>query len=161
MFRREKPAIAEQVARDLALEVIDPEACRRAAGTLRGRPTPDPVGSCEMAFAGAATLKHVIGDTQPPAIAGRMGAAVDAAVADAFGGAHTPETADHYGPEGLREAAAKAVKRYRGDAFWSKRVAETMAARLGIPGKPSAEVAQIFSDITRHAVLAISKLRIV
>ena len=160
MFRREKPATAEQVAGDLAARVLDPETCRRAAASLPGRPTPDPVGSCEMAFAGAATLKHVIADTQPPAIAARMGAVVDTAVADAFGGVHTPETGDHYGPESLREAAAKAVERYRGDAFWSKRVAETMAARLGIPGKPSMAVAHIFSDITRHAVLAISKLRI-
>ena len=161
MFRREKPAPAEQVARDLALKVIDPETCRATATTLAGRPTPDPIGSCEMAFAGAATLKHVIADTQPPAIAARMNAAVDAAVADAFGGAHTVETRDHYGPESLREAAARAVERYQADAFWSKRVAETMAARLGIPGRPSMEAAQIFSEITRRAVLAISNARIV
>ena len=160
MFRREKPAPAEQIARELAARVLDPDICRRAAAALSGRPIPDPVGSCEMAFAGAGTLKHVIDDTQAAAIAARMNAVVDAAVAETFGGAHTAPTQNHYGPDGLAEAAAKAVERYRADAFWSRRVAETMAARLEIPGKPSAQVAGIFSQITRDAVLAISKARI-
>ena len=161
MFGRAKRETAEQVAGDLAARVLDPEACREAAARLPGRPAPDPVGSCEMAFAGAATLKHVIADTQAPAIAARMTGAVDAAVADAFGGAHTPQTEEHYGPESLREAAAEAVERYRADAFFSKRVAETMNARLGVRGPASPEVARIFSQITEAAVLAISKVKIV
>ncbi|MEO8927229.1 MAG: hypothetical protein ABI306_08700 [Caulobacteraceae bacterium] len=160
MFGREKRASAEQLARDLAAGILDPEACRTAAARLSNRPTPDPVGSCEMAFAGAATLKHVIDETQPPAIAARMNGVMDAAVAEAFGGVHTAETLDHYGPESLPVAAAAAVERYRGDAFWSKRVAETMAARLEIPGPPSMAVAQVFSEITERAVLAISRVRI-
>jgi len=113
MFGREKRVTAEQLAGDLAARILDPETCREAAARLPGRPTPDPVGSCEMAFAGAATLKHVIADTQSPAIAARMTGAVDAAVADAFGGAHTPETQNHYGPDSPPDAAAKAVERDR------------------------------------------------
>jgi len=161
MFGRDRRATAEQVAGDLVARVIDPETCREAAARLPGRPTPDPVGSCEMAFAGAATLKHVISDTQVPAIVARMNGAVDAAVADAFGGPHTPETQEQYGPRSLREAAAQAVERYQGDAFFSKRTAETMGARLGISGRPSMDLTQVFSEITESAVLAISKVKIV
>jgi hypothetical protein len=161
MFRKEKRTTAEQLGRDLAAMVIDPEACRQAAARLAGRPDPDPVGCCEMAFAGTATLKHVISDTQTAAIAARMNGAVDAAVADAFGGVHTAETESHYGPESLRDAAAQAVENYRGPAFWSKKVAEVMAARLGIAGPTSMEVAQVFSDITTRTALAISKASIV
>ncbi|MGI8840824.1 MAG: hypothetical protein ACR2F8_08620 [Caulobacteraceae bacterium] len=160
MFRKEKRTPAEELARDLAGRVLDPDACRRAAATLPGRPAPDPVGSCEMAFAGAATLKHLIADTQPPAIAARMNGVVDAALAEAFGGANTPETGEHYGQESLPQAAAKAVERYGADAFFSKRVAETVAARLGIAGKPPPRTAQVFSDITRDAALAIAAARI-
>jgi len=161
MFGRARRATAEKVAGDLAAAVLDPETCRAAAARLSGRPSPDPVGSCEMAFAGAATLKHVIADTQSPAIAARMTVAIDAAVADVFGGAHTPQTEAHYGPDSLAQAAAAAVARYQGDAFWSKRLAETLGARLGISEAPSMDVARIFSDITEDSVLAISKFRIV
>ncbi len=160
MFRKEKPAPAEQVARELALRVLDPETCRRAAASLPGRPSPDPVGSCEMAFAGAGTLKHVIADTQTPDIAARMNGVVDTAVADAFGGAHTPETRDHYGPESLAQAAAAAVARYQADAFFSKRLVETMGARLGMVGPPSMNVARVFSEITQDSALVISKVKI-
>jgi hypothetical protein len=160
MFRKEKRVTAEQLARDLAATVIDPQACRIAAARLPGRPNPDPVGCCEMAFAGVATLEHVIADTQAPAIAARMNAAVDAALADAFGGAHTAATQEHYGPESLRDAARQAVEQYMSAAFFSRKVAETMAARLDIPGPTSMEVAQVFSDITTRMALAISKARI-
>jgi hypothetical protein len=107
-----------------------------------------------------ATLKHVISDTQNPAIAARMNGAVDAALADAFGGVHTLETEEFYGPESLRDAAYNAVGSYGSAAFWSKKVAETMAARLGIAGRPSIEVADVFSDITTRSALVISKARI-
>jgi hypothetical protein len=160
MFRREKRTTAEQLARELAATVIDPDACRRAAARLGERPDPDPVGCCEMAFAGVATLEHVIADTQAPAIAARMNGAVDAALAEAFGGAHTAETQAQYGPESLPDAAHRAVEAYRPAAFWSKKVAEMMATRLAIPGPPDMEVAQVFSDITTRASLAISRAKI-
>lgn len=160
MFRKAKRTTPEQLARELAATVIDPEACRRAAGRLLDRPSPDPVGCCEMAFAGVATLEHVITDTQDPAIAVRMNGVVDAALAEAFGGGHSPETEAHYGPGSLGEAARQAVEAYKPAAFFSRRVVETMAARLGIEGRPSPEVAQVFSDITTRASLAIGNARI-
>ncbi len=160
MFRKEKRTAAEQLARDLAATVIDPQACRRAAARLPERPDPDPVGCCEIAFAGVATLKHVIADTQVPAIAARMNAAVDAALADAFGGVHTDQTQEFYGPESLRDAAVQAVEAYMPAAFFSKKVVESMSARLGIDGPPPMWMAQVFSEITTRASLAIGKARI-
>ncbi|MGI9168995.1 MAG: hypothetical protein ACR2FH_02295 [Caulobacteraceae bacterium] len=161
MFGMAKRVTAERLAGDLAARVIDPLSCREAAARLTGRPSPDPLASCEMAFAGAATLRHVFADTQPPAIAARMIAAVDAAVADAFSGAHTPQTLAHYGAGSLALAAAEAVSRYQADAFWSRRLAETMAARLGMAEASPPEMARIFSRIVETAVLAISRVRIV
>lgn len=161
MLGRERRATAEQVAGDLAARILDPESCRAAAACLPGRPTPDPVGSCEMAFAGAATLKHVITDTQTHAHATRMMGIVDQAVADTFGGAHTTRTQDQYGPQSLRDAAANAVELYLGDAFFAGRMAKTMGARLGIAGSPSTEVLKVFSDVVRETALAISRVKII
>jgi hypothetical protein len=160
MFRKEKRIPAEQLARDLAATVIDPDACRQAAMRLPDRPDPDPVGCCEVAFAAVATLRHVIADTQAPAIAARMNGAVDAALAEAFGGVHTAETERHYGPGSLRDAAAEAVERYQSAAYFSKRIVETMAARLAIAGPPPMWMAPVFSEITTRTALAISKARI-
>lgn len=161
MFGRERRATAEQVAADLAARILDPETCREAATQLSDRPAPDPVGSCEMAFAGAAILKHVIADTQTEAVAARMTRVVDDAVAETFGGVHTPQTQAHYGSESLREGAANAVQRYLEDAFFARRMAETMGARLAISGRPSTELAKVFSDIVRDTVLTISRTKMV
>ncbi len=151
---------AEQLARDIAARILDPEVCRAAAAGLPDRPTSDPVGCCELAFAGAGVLKHVIAETQSTTIAARMNAQVDAAVARAFGGAHTLETQDHYGPASLGEAAAAALATYQADAFFSKRMAETLGRRLGTAGPVSTRSTKLFSQITRDIVQALSRDKI-
>ncbi len=161
MFGFAKRATAEQVGHSLALKALDPGLCLKQANRLPGRPGHDPIGCCEIAFAKAGTLKHVIADTQDAAVAARMNAAVDAAVEETFAGAHTAETRAHYGPRDLREIAAEAVAQYQTDGFWSDRVAQTMGRRLGQTGRPSAEAARIFTDLTQETVLALFKLRLV
>lgn len=151
---------AGQAARALALKALDPAECLRATHRLPGRPDPDPIACCEIAFAKAGTLKHVFADTQPAAIAARMNAAVDAAVEETFAGAHTAQTLAHYGSEDLRGVAAKAVGQYQVDAFWTTRIAETLGKRLGATGRPSAEAVRIFSDLTHDTVMALMKLRL-
>lgn len=150
----------EALAEELADSILDPEACRAAAARIPGRPDSDPVGCCEVAFAGIATLEHVIAETHGGPVAARMNAAVDAALARTFGGAHTPETEAHYGPRILADAAADAVAQYLGPAYWSRKLAETVAARLGVKGASGAalaSLAEVFNDITNRAALAISR----
>ncbi|MBA3811720.1 MAG: hypothetical protein H0X27_08805 [Caulobacteraceae bacterium] len=161
MFGFAKRVSAERAGRSLAQKALDPGACLKQANRLPGRPDHDPIACCEIAFAKAGTLKHVIADTQGAALAGRMNAAVDAAVEETFAGAHTAETRAHYGSEDLREIAARAVAQYQVDGFWADRVAQTLGRRLRQAGRPSAEAARIFTDLTQETVLALFKLRLV
>jgi hypothetical protein len=150
---------AEELGRQLANRFLEPEACRREADALRDQPRPDAVGCCEMAFARAAVLKFVIGDTQDGAIAARINSGIDAVVAQMFHGAHTPETAAWYGPGDLGATAAQAINNYQGAAFWSARLAKIMAERLGL-ARPSPLAAKGFADLTEAVVVTITKVRI-
>lgn len=150
---------AEALGEELAARFLDAPDCRRVASLLRGRPDPDPVACCEAAFARAAVLEFVIGDTQSSEIAGRMNAAIDAVVAKMFGGAHTPETSAWYGQTSLAAIAVQGVRHYYAAAFWSDRVAKYLADRLGLP-RPSAEVAGDFSALTEAVVVWITKVKI-
>ena len=148
----------EALGEELAGHFLEPERCARVAALLRIAPNPDPVGCCEVAFARAAVIEYVVGDTQAPPLAARINATIDAAVARMFEGAHTPETAAWYGPGDLRATAALGVEHYRSAAFWSDRVAKTLADRLGLP-RPSAAVAAEFSAQTEAVVLWITKVK--
>jgi hypothetical protein len=150
---------AEALGEELADHFLEPETCARDAGLLRDAPRPDPVGCCEIAFARAAVLEFVVADTQAPALATRINSAIDAAVSRMFEGAHTPETAAWYGPDDLRGTAAAGVEHYRSAAFWSDRVAKTLADRLGMP-RPSTAVASQFSALTEAVVMWIMKVKI-
>jgi hypothetical protein len=150
---------AETLGAELADHFLSPERCQRIAALLRDTPSPDSVGSCEVAFARAAVLEFVVEDTQPPPLAARINAAIDAAVSRLFEGAHTPETAAWYGPGDLRATAALGVEHYKPAAFWSDRVAKTLSIRLGLP-RPSTAVAEEFSAMTEAVVMWIMKVRI-
>ena len=150
---------AEALGEELASHFLEPETCARIAALLRNTPSPDPVGCCEVAFARAAVLEFVVGDIQAPPLAARINAAIDANVSRMFEGAHTPETAAWYGAGDLRTTAALGVEHYRGAAFWSDRVAKTLADRLGLP-RPSPTVAAEFSGLTEALVLWITKVKI-
>ncbi len=150
---------AEALGRELAEWVLDPELCRIAAEALRDLPRPDPVGCCEIAFARAAVVKFIVNDTQSAGLAVRINAGVDESIAHMFKGAHTPQTAAWYGEGDLGEAAAKGIEQYMNAAFWSDRVAKTMADRLGLP-RPSPIVAKGFSKLTEDIVIAITRVKI-
>jgi hypothetical protein len=150
---------AEALGEELVGHFLKPEPCLEVAALLRDTPRPDPVGVCEIAFARAAVLEFVVGETQAPALAARINAAIDAAVSRTFEGAHTPETSAWYGAGDLRETAAHGVDHYRSAAFWADRVAKTLADRLGLP-RPSKAVAQTFTDLTEAVVMWIMKVKI-
>jgi hypothetical protein len=150
---------AEALGDELAGHFLDPELCLEVAAQLRRSPSPDPVGCCEVAFARAAVLEFVVGDTQAPPLAARINTAIDAAVSRMFEGAHTPETSAWYGPGDLRETAAMGVEHYRTAAFWSDRVAKTLADRLGLP-RPAPAIAAAFTALTEEAVVWITKVKI-
>ena len=150
---------AEALGEELADHFLQPDRCRRVADMLRATPNPDPVGCCEVAFARAAVLLFVVADTQAPALAARINGAIDAVIARMFEGAHTPETSAWYGPGDMRVTAAKGVEHYRPAAFWSDRIAKTLADRLGLP-RPSATVAADFSALIEAVVMWITKVRI-
>jgi hypothetical protein len=150
---------AEALGDELAGHFLDPERCSEVAGLLRQTPRPDPVACCEVAFARAAILEFVVSDTQAPALAARINGAIDAAVSRMFEGAHTPETAAWYGAGDLRVTAAHGVDHYRGAAFWSDRVAKTLADRLALP-RPSGAVAETVTVLTEAVVMWITKVKI-
>jgi hypothetical protein len=150
---------AEALGEELASHFLQTERCVEVAALMRNTPNPDPVGCCEIAFARAAVLEFVVGDTQAPALAVRINGAIDAAVSRMFEGAHTPETAAWYGAGDLRSTAALGVEHYRAAAFWSDRVAKTLSTRLGLPG-PSAAVAETFTALTEDVVVWITKVKI-
>ena len=126
---------------------------------MRDLPRPDPVGCCEIAFARAAVVKFIVNDTQASGLAVRINAGVDESISHMFKGAHTPQTAAWYGAGDLGEAAAKGIEQYMSAAFWSDRVAKTMADRLGLP-RPSPVVASGFSKLTEDIVIAITRVKI-
>jgi hypothetical protein len=150
---------AEALGEEIASHFLKTESCLEVAAMLRTAPRPDPVGCCEVAFARTAVLEFVVGDTQAPHLAGRIVAAIDAYISRMFEGAHTPETAAWYGAGDLRATAALGVEHYRGAAFWSDRVAKTLAIRLGLPG-PSAAAAETFTALTEDVVVWITKVKI-
>ncbi len=150
---------AEALGEELATHFLEPGGCAQVAGELRSSPSPDPVACCEVAFARAAVLQFIVGDTQPPPVAARMNVAIDAAVSRMFEGAHTPETSAWYGAGDLRVTASLGVEHYRAAAFWSDRMAKTLADRLGLP-RPSRAVAQTFTDLTEAVVVWITKVKI-
>ncbi len=150
---------AEALGEELAKHFLDPDICAEVAAELRTSPRPDPVGSCEVAFARAAVLEFVVGDTQAAPLAARINAAIDAAVSRMFEGAHTPETSAWYGAGDLRVTAALGVEHYRAAAFWSDRMAKTLADRLGLP-RPSKAVAETFTTLTEAVVVWIMKVKI-
>jgi hypothetical protein len=150
---------AENLGRELAERFLDPELCRIEAEALRDLPRPDPVGCCEIAFARAAVVKFIVNDTQASGLAVRINAGVDESISHMFKGAHTPQTAAWYGAGDLGEAAAKGIEQYMSAAFWSDRVAKTMADRLGLP-RPSPVVASGFSKLTEDIVIAITRVKI-
>jgi hypothetical protein len=150
---------AETLGEELASHFLALESCVKVAGQLRSSPSPDPVGCFEVAFARAAVIEFVVGDTQAPPLAARINAAIDAAVSRMFEGAHTPETSAWYGAGDLRVTAALGVEHYRAAAFWSDRVAKTLADRLGLP-RPSPAVAESFTILTEEAVMWITKVKI-
>ena len=150
---------AEALGEELADRFLDPEACQRAAALMRGRPRPDPVGCCEIAFARAALLRFVIEETLAPSIAARASGAVALVLARLFDGAHTPQTAARYGPSDLPTAAAVGLAHYREAAFLSERLARSLAERLGM-AQPSPEVAEDLTGMVERVVIWITRVGI-
>ncbi len=150
--------VPEALAEELADSILDPEACRAAAARIPGRPDSDPVGCCEVAFAGIATLEHVIAETHGGPAAARMNAAGRRPGPDLGGGSH----ARNGGP--LR-AAEPGRRGGRGRGAVSRPgllVAEAGGDGRGAPRREGASdaaltsLAEVFNDITNRAALAIS-----
>lgn len=162
---------ADEVAKRLAARFLEPEICRAGAAALPSRPTPDEVGCCEMAFARAAIVRHVVGDVLPVGLAEPLNAAIMRELAGAFGGAHTAATEAHYGSRTLAEVAADAMSVYQPAAFFATRVADTMMTRLGmarvglakltLPARPPAALVAVFTDLTEEVVLFLSRARMI
>ena len=158
--------MARQVAPDelaamLARRFLAPEICREAARRLPDRPSPDEVGACEMAFARAAVVEHVVADVLPAALAQPVNAAVTEEVVRGFAGAHSEATRARYGETPLAQVAAEAVAAYRPAAFFARRLAEAVMSRSGSIGRPPPPVIDDLAKLTEAVVTTLARAKLV
>lgn len=152
---------ASELATMLAMRFLRPEACREAAARLPGRPSPDEVGACEMAFARAAVVRHVVTDVLPPTLAAPVNVEIAREIERAFAGAHTLATRERYGEASLPQVSAEALAIYEPAAFFARRLAEAVMARVGVAGRPPADLIDGFGKLTEAVVLTLARAKVV
>ncbi len=152
---------AKELAAMLAQRFLRPEVCREAASRLPGRPSPDEIGACEMAFARAAVVQHVVADVLPASLAEPVNVALTDEVARAFAGAHTAATKARYGETALADVAGEALAVYRPAAFFARRLAEAVMARVGSLGRPPPAMSEELVKLTAAVVLTLTRAKLV
>ncbi|MGH6817727.1 MAG: hypothetical protein ACREC1_03020 [Methylovirgula sp.] len=146
---------------NLTAALIDPDDCWHDICLLRSYDVPDPIATCEMAFARTAIVRDAIKATQSGEVATLMLAAAHRLIKERFSTEDTPETFEYYSSQRLADIGPKIIQLYEKSAFPLTLLADLFASRLGVPGVAAVEICPMFVKVGDAARKSMKRVRIV
>lgn len=160
-FLFKKRVRADLAGWNLIAALIDPDDCWRDVCLLRSYDVPDPIATCEMAFARSAIVRDTIKSAQSNRISSIMLASAHRLIEERFSTEDTRETLEYYSSQRLADIGPKIIQLYEKNAFPLTMLADLFASRLGVPGIPAIEITPMFVQVADAARNSMKRVRIV